>query len=73
MGMSVDWANLVSVRLGLNVLIYDYTGYGQNAGEPSESNCVEDVILAYRYLTVERNIPSKRVVLMGRSLGSGTQ
>lgn len=59
----------VFVRLGLQVLIIDYRGYGASAGKPSEIGTYRDATAAWRYLTVTRGIDSERVVLFGRSLG----
>lgn len=56
-------------RLGLNVFIFDYRGYGNSGGSPSERGTYRDARAAWRYLTVERRIPAARIVLFGRSLG----
>ena len=57
--------------LGLDVLAYDYEGYGTSEGAPSERGIYEDIDAAYRYLTEVRGIAPERVILYGRSLGSG--
>lgn len=57
--------------LGLNVLIFDYRGYGQSEGRPSEQGTYKDAMAAWSYLTEVRNLPADRIVLFGRSLGSG--
>jgi len=57
--------------LGLNVFIYDYGGYGQSSGKPSEKRCYADVRAAWKYLTEDRGEAPARVVLFGRSLGAG--
>ena len=56
-------------RLGLQVLIIDYRGYGQSDGSPSEANTYEDAQAAWRFLTEGRSIAPNRIVLFGRSLG----
>ncbi|MFH5885578.1 alpha/beta hydrolase [Halalkalibaculum sp. DA3122] len=56
-------------RIGLNVFIYDYRGYGQSEGAPSETGAYKDAMAAWRYLTEERDIPADEIILMGRSLG----
>ncbi len=55
--------------LQLDVLLYDYGGYGHSTGRPSEGRCYEDVRAMWRYLTDDRGIPPGQVVLFGRSLG----
>jgi fermentation-respiration switch protein FrsA (DUF1100 family) len=55
--------------LGLSVFVYDYGGYGESTGKPSEARCYADARAAYRHLTEERGIPPERILLFGRSLG----
>lgn len=57
--------------LGLNVLLIDYSGYGESSGKPSESQTYDDALTAWRYLTGDRGIASERIVVFGRSLGGG--
>lgn len=56
-------------ELGLNVFIFDYRGYGDSTGTPSEQGTYRDASAAWRYLTKTRTIPASRIVLFGRSLG----
>lgn len=56
-------------RLGYNTLIFDYRGYGNSGGVPTEQGTYRDAEAAWRYLTEQRNIPSCRIVLFGESLG----
>jgi len=56
-------------RLGLDVLIVDYRGYGQSSGEPGENGTYLDARAAWDYLVDERDVPEQRIVIFGRSLG----
>lgn len=56
-------------RLGLNVFIIDYRGYGASAGKPSELGLYRDARAAWRYLTVDRGFAPSQIVIFGRSLG----
>jgi fermentation-respiration switch protein FrsA (DUF1100 family) len=56
-------------RLGYNTFIFDYRGYGQSSGSPSESGTYLDAQSAWRYLTEAKGIPPARIVLFGESLG----
>lgn len=58
-------------QLGLDVLAYDYGGYGRSTGRPSEQRCYKDIRAMWRYLTEERKVPPGEIVLFGRSLGAG--
>lgn len=56
---------------GFEVLAYDYPGYGLSEGTPSEAGCYEAIEASYRYLIDELKIEPTRIVVWGRSLGSG--
>lgn len=56
-------------RLGLNVLILDYRGYGRSAGRPSETGLYRDAKAAWNYLLRQRGIKAGDIVVFGRSLG----
>jgi hypothetical protein len=56
-------------RLGANIIIPDYEGYGMSAGKPSESGCYAAADVAYDYLLSRKDIDPKRIVPMGWSLG----
>ncbi len=55
--------------LGLAVLIFDYRGYGQSEGQPSEQGSYRDAEAAWNYLTDRKGIPADEILLFGRSLG----
>jgi fermentation-respiration switch protein FrsA (DUF1100 family) len=57
-------------QLGLNLLAFDYRGYGESGGVPSESGLYRDADAAYWYLTKERGVPASRIIIFGHSLGS---
>jgi len=56
--------------LGLNVLIFDYRGYGESEGKPSEKGTYLDVQAAWDYLLEERRVPPEEIIIFGRSLGA---
>ena len=56
-------------ELGLNVLIFDYRGYGESSGSPGEQGTYRDAMAAWRHLTETRRIPAQSIVLFGESLG----
>lgn len=57
-------------ELGYSVLAFDYRGFGENRGSPTEQGVYADGAAAYAYLTRQRGVPAARVILAGRSLGS---
>jgi uncharacterized protein len=57
-------------NIGLNVLIFDYRGYGEsNGGPPTESSVFTDADAAWQYLTKDRAIEPRKVIIYGHSLG----
>jgi len=71
LGMMYNRMKEMARVLGVNVMAYDYTGYGMSSGEPSEEMCYRNIEVAYKYLREDRNIAASHIVLYGRSLGSG--
>ncbi len=57
-------------QLGLNLLAFDYRGYGESEGVASERGLYRDADAAYRYLIRDRGIPPDRIIVFGHSLGS---
>jgi fermentation-respiration switch protein FrsA (DUF1100 family) len=55
--------------MGYHVLAFDYRGYGDSTGKPTENGTYEDAMTAWRYLTETRGIDARRIVVFGRSLG----
>jgi uncharacterized protein len=56
-------------RLGLNVLIPDYVGYGMSGGTPSERGCQATADAAYDYLVSRRAVDPQQIIAAGWSLG----
>ncbi|RLB30163.1 MAG: alpha/beta hydrolase [Deltaproteobacteria bacterium] len=57
------------VKRDISVFIFDYRGYGQSSGRPSEKGIYIDGIAAYDYLTEIEKISPDRIVIFGRSIG----
>ena len=58
-------------RLGLNVFIVDYRGYGRSQGKPSETGFYADARAAWQYLLEDRQLSAQQIIIFGRSLGGG--
>ena len=56
-------------RLGLDIFIFDYRGYGQSEGKPTEQGTYKDAEAAWWYLIEERQVNPNEVIVFGRSLG----
>lgn len=53
----------------LGIFIFDYRGYGLSQGRPSEEGVYRDAQAAYQCLHDSLGVPSRRIVIFGRSLG----
>jgi fermentation-respiration switch protein FrsA (DUF1100 family) len=58
------------LRLGVNVLAFDYRGYGRSEGRPSENGTYRDAQAAHAWL-VQRGFAPERILAHGESLGGG--
>lgn len=60
-------------KLGLNVLVFDYQGYGKSGGSPTETNVLADARAARAYLEgrTDLGLSSSKIAIYGWSLGTG--
>uniref|UniRef100_A0A6V0I9R6 Serine aminopeptidase S33 domain-containing protein n=1 Tax=Zooxanthella nutricula TaxID=1333877 RepID=A0A6V0I9R6_9DINO len=58
-------------ELGVNLFMYEYSGYGTHRGEsPQEETVYEDIEAAFKYVRDTLEVPWDRIVLWGRSIGT---
>ena len=56
---------------GFSVFAYDYEGYGTSQGRTTEKAVYQDEAAAYDYLALNLNTPPERIIIFGRSVGTG--
>ncbi|KAE8690240.1 Cellulose synthase-like D3 [Hibiscus syriacus] len=61
----------LKANLRVNLMGYDYSGYGASTGKPSESNTYADIEAVYQFLQTEYGISQEDLILYGQSIGSG--
>ncbi|KAI4357949.1 hypothetical protein L6164_001862 [Bauhinia variegata] len=61
----------LSHHLGVNLMGYDYSGYGQSSGKPSEQDTYADIEAAYKCLEEKYEVKEEDTILYGQSVGSG--
>jgi len=61
----------IFASLGADTICFDYRGYGDNTGNPSESAFAADAQAIWKYLMEQRQVDPQRVILFGESLGGG--
>lgn len=57
-------------RQGLQVLLFDYRGYGGNEGKPTEVGLRADARAARSYLLEREDVDASRLIYFGESLGT---
>ncbi|XP_022135546.1 protein ABHD17B-like [Momordica charantia] len=58
-------------HLRVNIMSYDYSGYGASTGKPSEFNTYHDIEAVYNCLRSVYGIKEEDMILYGQSVGSG--
>ncbi|XWS38800.1 hypothetical protein CRYUN_Cryun19dG0161300 [Craigia yunnanensis] len=71
LGQLYDLFVQLKVNLKVNLMGYDYSGYGASTGKPSESNTYADIEAVYQCLQTEYGISQEDLILYGQSVGSG--
>ncbi|KAH8483468.1 hypothetical protein H0E87_028032 [Populus deltoides] len=71
LGQIYDLFCELSLHLRVNLMGYDYSGYGQSTGKPTEQNTYADIEAAYRCLEEKYGVKEEDVILYGQSVGSG--
>ncbi|XVF85730.1 hypothetical protein PTKIN_Ptkin17bG0140800 [Pterospermum kingtungense] len=61
----------LSLHLNVNLMGYDYSGYGQSSGKPSEQDTYADIEAAYKCLEETYGVKQEDTILYGQSVGSG--
>lgn len=56
-------------NMGVNVLFFDYRGYGKSTGKPTEQGLYNDAVAAYDYLLTRIGVDNNNIVIVGESLG----
>jgi len=57
------------LEFGVNVLAFDYRGYGRSDGKPSEENVYADARAAWQWLMTVKKATPENTFIFGRSLG----
>jgi len=57
-------------RLGNNVMLCDYLGYGMSSGKPSEAGCYAAAEAVWEHVTARPDVDKTKIIPFGWSLGS---
>ncbi|QDT67100.1 alpha/beta hydrolase [Calycomorphotria hydatis] len=65
------WEYQTHAELGAETIAFDYRGYGENEGSPSETGLLHDANAVWNYATNDAGLQPEQLILMGGSLGGG--
>ncbi|XP_074582508.1 uncharacterized protein LOC141838820 [Curcuma longa] len=71
LGQLYDLFVQLKLNLRVNLIGYDYSGYGASSGKPSEYNTYADIEAVYECLQTEYGVSQEDLILYGQSVGSG--
>jgi len=71
LGLSHDLLKAVRDFLNVHVLGVEYPGYGPVPGNPCEGGVNRHTRAAFNFLTQKLRIPPQRIIVFGRSIGTG--
>lgn len=74
LALHLDYIDALAAFTGADVFSYEYVGYSTSRHEghdASEEGCIRSIDAAWRYCVEELKLHPKRMVLFGRSIGSG--
>ncbi|KAF6169094.1 hypothetical protein GIB67_038591 [Kingdonia uniflora] len=71
LGQMIELFDELSVHMCVNVMGYDYSGYGQSSGKPTEQNTYADIEAAYKCLLDIYGVKENEIIFYGQSVGSG--
>lgn len=69
MGFRLPNVAMLARAMPANVLIFDYRGYGNSEGTPTEGGLTLDIDAVMLHVSQRTDIDKRRVFLFGRSLG----
>lgn len=61
----------LSASLGMRIVVYDYPGYGQSTGTPTEASVNAALEAVIMFVRQALKVPRRCQILMGRSIGTG--
>ncbi|KAJ0857370.1 putative serine aminopeptidase, S33, alpha/Beta hydrolase [Helianthus annuus] len=71
LGQLFDLFVQLKANLRVNLMGYDYSGYGESSGKPTELNTYADIEAVYECLQTEYGVSQEDLILYGQSVGSG--
>ncbi|CAA7033092.1 unnamed protein product [Microthlaspi erraticum] len=71
LGQMVELFIELRAHLRVNIMSYDYSGYGASTGKPTETNTYHDIEAVYNCLRTEYDLKQEDLILYGQSVGSG--
>ncbi|CAH9080759.1 unnamed protein product [Cuscuta europaea] len=71
LGQLYDLFLQLKANLRVNLMGYDYSGYGASSGKPTEFDTYADIEAVYECLETQYGVSQEDLILYGQSVGSG--
>jgi len=76
LSLILEYIDNVARSLDCDVFAYEYVGYSlsrfeENSKKPTEPGCYQSIEAAWKYCVEDLDIPPEKIIVMGRSIGSG--
>ncbi|CAG0921192.1 unnamed protein product [Notodromas monacha] len=69
-GHTLHFLSVLCTVTRCNLITYDYSGFGESTGSPSEQGMYADHYATYQFLLSKFNLTPDRVILFGHSIGT---
>ena len=66
-GQIANFFYKMSQTLKVNIICYDYIGYGETGGIASENGCIDPIDAVYNYVRFKLQVPPSQIYLYGNS------
>ena len=66
---SLQNSHLLYQACHINILLFDYRGYGRSTGKPSEAGLYVDAQAVYDFVRQRQDLNQEKIFFFGRSLG----
>ncbi|KAH7644118.1 hypothetical protein HUG17_6480 [Dermatophagoides farinae] len=71
LGKICNFLYTLAKRLECNIFVYDYSGYGQSTGRPTEKVVYADAETVWSLLLNKYRLQPQQIIIYGQSLGTG--
>ena len=72
LGLMGEELNAIRDRWNVNVVAFDFRGYGKTGGQPNEIDILSDSVAVAKWIQENRMLQEQKFIALGRSLGGAS-